>query len=114
MAMISVGAYASICCMTVISDLAPCAGFVSGTAAQPPKACCDGIGSLNAATNTKTDRQAACKCVKSLIGCTPINYTRAGELPKRCGVNIGIPISPSVDCSNISRATSNLPMTSPP
>ncbi|GLJ47345.1 hypothetical protein SUGI_0999430 [Cryptomeria japonica] len=50
MAMISAGAYASISCMTV-----------SGAAAQPAKACCDGISSLNAAAKTKADRQAACK-----------------------------------------------------
>ncbi|GLJ47354.1 hypothetical protein SUGI_0999540 [Cryptomeria japonica] len=98
MAMIRAGAYASISCMTVASDLTPCAGFISGAAAQPAKACCDGIRSLNAAAKTKADRQAACKCIKSLLG-PALNYTRAAELPKRCGVDIGIPISRSVDCS---------------
>lgn len=99
MAMISAGAYAATSCMTVDSDILPCTAFVSGAVAQPAKACCDGIRSLNSAASTTEMRKAACKCIKSLIGGAPINYTTAAELPKRCGVDIGIPISPSVDCS---------------
>ncbi|CAN1229987.1 Non-specific lipid-transfer protein (Fragments) [Linum grandiflorum] len=33
-------------------------------------------------------------------GASSINYGLAAGLPGRCGVNVGFPISPSVDCNS--------------
>ncbi|CAN1229985.1 Non-specific lipid-transfer protein [Linum grandiflorum] len=65
--------------------------------------CCGGVKSLNAAATTTPDRQAACRCLKSTSASIPassINYGLAAGLPGRCGVNVGFPISPSVDCNS--------------
>ncbi|CAN1166200.1 Non-specific lipid-transfer protein, partial [Linum perenne] len=49
------------------------------------------------------DRQAACRCLKTFAAAVSgINYGLAGGLPGKCGVNIGFPISPSVNCNTSS------------
>ncbi|CAN1327444.1 Non-specific lipid-transfer protein [Linum perenne] len=63
-------------------------------------ACCSRIKSLNSAIRSTADRQAACRCLKTFAAAVSgINYGLAGGLPGKCGVNIGFPISPSVNCN---------------
>ncbi|CAN0911006.1 Non-specific lipid-transfer protein [Linum grandiflorum] len=91
----------AISCGTVASGIAPCLGYIRGAGPLTP-ACCGGVKSLNAAAKSTPDRQAACGCLKSAAGRIPgINYGLAGGLPGKCGVNVGFPISPSVDCSKV-------------
>nr|ABK22649.1 unknown [Picea sitchensis]ABK25515.1 unknown [Picea sitchensis]ACN40466.1 unknown [Picea sitchensis] len=95
------GAEAAISCSTVIADLVPCLSYVTGSAASPPAACCNGVKTLNAAAQTTPDRQAACKCIKSAAASYHYNSAKADKIPALCGVNIGIPISPSTSCDTI-------------
>nr|AGN56423.1 non-specific lipid transfer protein 3 [Linum usitatissimum] len=89
----------AITCGRVASGIAPCLGYIRGMAPLTP-ACCGGIKSLNAAASSTVDRQAACRCLKSAAsGVRGINYGLAGGLPGKCGVNVGFPISQSVNCA---------------
>ncbi|GLJ47363.1 hypothetical protein SUGI_0999670 [Cryptomeria japonica] len=93
---------AAISCSTVISDLRPCLSYVTGSAAKPSDACCSGVRSLNDAATTTADRQTACGCFKTISGIVPgFSWDRAGKLAAQCGVNVGFPITPSVDCSTV-------------
>ncbi|CAN1230001.1 Non-specific lipid-transfer protein 1 [Linum grandiflorum] len=88
----------AVSCGQVASALAPCVPYLQGNGMATP-GCCGGVKSLNAAATTTPDRQAACRCLKSTSASIPgINYGNAGSLPGKCGVNVGYPISPSVNC----------------
>ncbi|CAN1229989.1 Non-specific lipid-transfer protein [Linum grandiflorum] len=92
----------AVSCGQVASALAPCVPYLQGNGMATP-GCCGGVKSLNAAATTTPDRQAACRCLKSTSASIPassINYGLAAGLPGRCGVNVGFPISPSVDCNS--------------
>nr|ACM78614.1 lipid transfer protein 2 [Tamarix hispida] len=91
-------AEAAISCGTVVSKLAPCLGFLRG-GGSPPPACCSGIRNLQSMARSTPDRQAACGCLKSASA--GVNMRNAAALPGKCGVNIGYPISRSVDCSRV-------------
>uniref|UniRef100_A0A5B7A0H1 Non-specific lipid-transfer protein n=1 Tax=Davidia involucrata TaxID=16924 RepID=A0A5B7A0H1_DAVIN len=94
-------AQAAISCGTVASSLAPCLGYLIN-GGPVPGPCCNGVKSLYNAAKTPSDRQDACKCLKS--GSTTIaglNPSYASRLPGKCGVNIPYKISPSTDCSKL-------------
>ncbi|MBA0870756.1 hypothetical protein Goshw_016732, partial [Gossypium schwendimanii] len=93
-------AQGTIRCDQVKSSLLPCVGYVRGNNARPaPPNCCKGIISLKSAARTRLDRQAACKCIKSLAAdISDINYSIAARLPGQCHVDIPYKISPSIDC----------------
>lgn len=95
-------AESAITCGAVASGIAPCIGYLKGNPAVVPPPCCSGVIKLNVAARTTADRQAACSCLKSLAGKIPgINYGRAAGIPGACHVNVGFPISLSVDCSKV-------------
>ncbi|KAK6150470.1 hypothetical protein DH2020_015402 [Rehmannia glutinosa] len=91
---------AAISCSTVLSSLSPCLGYIQRGGTVPP-GCCDGVRSLNSATSTTPDLQAACGCIKSLVPSTGSNPALVNSLPGICHVNIPYKYSPSLDCSNI-------------
>eukprot|EP01018_Ginkgo_biloba_P035307 Gb_41633 [translate_table: standard] len=99
MSLLLIGADSAFQCSTLTTDLAPCLPFLVGNDAQPTPGCCNGLKSLNAATTTTPDRQAACNCIKSAGRSYGINFSKAAKLPGLCGVNVGVPISASTDCS---------------
>ncbi|KAL6998513.1 hypothetical protein U1Q18_008642 [Sarracenia purpurea var. burkii] len=91
---------AGITCGTVVSKLSPCASYLQkGGAASRP--CCNGVRTLNAQARSKPDRQAACKCIKSLV--TSIRgrntYALASSLAGKCNVNLPYKLTPNFDCS---------------
>ncbi|CAN1166205.1 Non-specific lipid-transfer protein [Linum perenne] len=94
-------ASAAVSCGMVTSSVGPCISYVMGNGPLTP-GCCSGVKSLNAAAASTPDRQTACRCLKSTTASIPgINYGLASGLPGKCGVNVGYPISPSVDCNTV-------------
>lgn len=90
---------AAITCGQVDSFLAPCLAYLTGEA-KPSRACCTGVEYLKDNTPTTADRQAACKCIKdAATRYRGIKLDKARQLPKECGVDIGVPITPDIDCS---------------
>jgi hypothetical protein len=96
-------ASAAVSCGEVTSSVAPCLGYAMGTASSPPAACCNGVRSLNSRATSTADRQAACACLKSMTsrlgGGGGVSMGNAASIPGKCGVTVGVPISPNVDCS---------------
>ncbi|RLM69177.1 non-specific lipid-transfer protein 3-like [Panicum miliaceum] len=88
-------ASAAVSCGEVTSAVAPCLGYAMGSAASPSAACCNGVRSLNSRASSTADRQAACACLKSMTGRVG-NMGNAASIPSKCGVNVGVPISPNV------------------
>nr|ACM78613.1 lipid transfer protein 1 [Tamarix hispida] len=92
---------AAITCGMVTQKLAPCLTFLQ-RGGPPAAGCCGAIKSLNSMVRSTPDRKAACGCLKSAAKSFPgINMGNAAALPGKCGVNIGYPISTSVDCSRV-------------
>eukprot|EP01018_Ginkgo_biloba_P000896 Gb_36100 [translate_table: standard] len=92
--------YAQVTCPTVTSALTPCLSFLL-TGGQVPDICCDGVRRLTGMARTTLDRQAACKCLKTAAGSINPLPSSLTNLPGACGVNIGIPISTDIDCSQV-------------
>ena len=96
------GASAAITCGQVGSAIAPCIAYVTGRGGLT-QGCCNGVKGLNNAARTTADRQAACRCLKTLAGTIKsLNLGAAAGIPGKCGVNVGFPISLSTDCSKVS------------
>ncbi|PIA32477.1 hypothetical protein AQUCO_04500232v1 [Aquilegia coerulea] len=93
-------AQGAISCGQVVNKLSPCIKYLQGAGPLPP-ACCAGVRALNGAAKTTPDRQTACGCIKSAANSFKVNPGLANGLPGKCGVSIGYPISPSVDCSKV-------------
>ncbi|CAN4115941.1 unnamed protein product [Withania somnifera] len=88
-------------CGQVTASVAACISYVRG-GPGPTSGCCAGIRGLNNAARTTPDRQTACNCLKAVAGSiSGINFSRAADLPGKCGISIPYKISPSTDCSNI-------------
>jgi len=93
-------ASAAVSCSQVTSAVAPCLGYAMGSSASPSSACCNGVRSLNSRASSTADRQAACACLKNMAGRLGGNMgNAAASIPSKCGVNVGVPISPNVDCA---------------
>uniref|UniRef100_A0A804UL66 Non-specific lipid-transfer protein n=2 Tax=Zea mays TaxID=4577 RepID=A0A804UL66_MAIZE len=94
-------ASAAVSCGEVTSSVAPCLGYAMGSAASPSAACCSGVRSLNSRASSTADRQATCNCLKSMTGRLGggVSMANAANIPSKCGVSVGVPISPTVDCT---------------
>ena len=93
-------ASAAITCGQVGSALAPCIPYATGKASVLPPSCCGGVRSLNSAARTSADRQAACRCLKSLASTVKsVNMGTVATIPGKCGVSVPFPISMSTDCN---------------
>ena len=104
-------ASAAVSCGEVTSAVAPCLGYAMGSSASPSAACCNGVRSLSSRASSTADRQAACACLKSMTGRLGGNMRNAASIPSKCGVNVGVPISPNVDCSNYTNSSLYLSLT---
>lgn len=89
----------AIVCSQVNMFLAPCLPYLkAGGAPSPP--CCAGLNSLKAAVPAKPDKQAACQCLKNVASTIPgINDDNAKQLPAKCGVDLGVSFTKTVDCN---------------
>ncbi|ESQ53820.1 hypothetical protein EUTSA_v10026585mg [Eutrema salsugineum] len=91
----------AIQCSQVNMYLAPCLPYLRA-GGNPSVPCCGGLNSLKAAAPGKPDKQAACQCLKNVANAIPgIIDDNAKQLPAKCGVNLGVPFSRSVDCNSI-------------
>lgn len=96
----------AIQCSQVNMFLAPCLPYLKAGGA-PSVPCCGGLNSLKAAAPGKPDKQAACQCLKKVANTIPgINDDNAKQLPGKCGVNLGVPFTKSVDCNRYDIAIS--------
>ncbi|KAK6943018.1 Bifunctional inhibitor/plant lipid transfer protein/seed storage helical domain [Dillenia turbinata] len=100
MVMLTIRPGEALTCAQVDTALVPCVPFLTGSAPAPASGCCDGVKSIKAMVASPTDKQAACNCVKEAANrYTNIKDDAATALPSKCGVDIGVPISRSVDCT---------------
>ncbi|KAK7323786.1 hypothetical protein VNO77_27277 [Canavalia gladiata] len=90
---------ATLSCSDVIKNLRPCVSYLMSGSGQPPAACCSGAKALASAASTSEDKKTACNCIKSTSKSININSQLAQALPKNCGINVPITISPNADCS---------------
>ena len=89
---------AAITCGQVQASLSQCIGYLmqGGT---PSAECCAGVKSLKDLTQSQSDRQAACECLKKAATDHPnIKPDAATDLPKKCGVPSSVPISHTGNC----------------
>ncbi|CAI9752719.1 unnamed protein product [Fraxinus pennsylvanica] len=92
---------AAISCGQVESQISQCLTYLS-QGGTPSATCCSGVQTLSQSLHTTEDRQAACGCLKTAASrYTDLKPDAASQLPAKCGVSIGVPISPTVDCSKI-------------
>ncbi|VVB10557.1 unnamed protein product [Arabis nemorensis] len=96
----------AIVCSQVNMFLAPCLPYLKAGGAPSPQ-CCGGLNSLKAAAPGKPDKQVACQCLKSAANTIPgINDDNAKQLPAKCGVDLGVPFTKTVDCNRYAIAIS--------
>jgi hypothetical protein len=93
-------ASAAVTCGQVGTSLAPCIPYATGKAATPPAGCCSGMKNLNGMARTSADRQAVCRCLKSLAtSVKAVKLDVVAGAPAKCGVSVPFPISMSTDCN---------------
>ncbi|CAN6353170.1 unnamed protein product [Urochloa humidicola] len=92
--------HAWCCSSQVASSLSPCIPYATGSASSLPAGCCSGVRSLNSMARSSSDRQAACRCLKSLAtSLKKLNIGTVAGIPGKCGVSVPFPISMSTDCN---------------
>ncbi|CAM0874465.1 unnamed protein product [Alopecurus aequalis] len=93
---------AAVTCGQVRTSLAPCVPYGTRKAAAPSQGCCSGVKGLDRMARTSADRQAVCRCLKSLAGTVKsVNLGAVNSLPGKCGVSVPFPISVSTDCKKV-------------
>ncbi|GFP91115.1 non-specific lipid-transfer protein a [Phtheirospermum japonicum] len=67
--------------------------------AGPSPACCSGVKAVKGLAQTTADKRTCCGCVKAAANrYTDLKDEAAQSLPAKCGVQLDIPISRTVDC----------------
>jgi hypothetical protein len=86
--------------MISCGDVSPCLAYAMGRASAPSAGYCSGVRNLKSRASSTADLQATCSCLKSMASrLGGVSMGNAAGIPGKCSVNIGMPISPSVDCS---------------
>ncbi|CAN6464861.1 unnamed protein product [Victoria cruziana] len=97
----------SSCKTVIVSQLASCLSYITGSSSSPDKSCCSGLESV-----VKSQPQCLCQVIGpnagSLVG-VPVNQTQALALPGAC--NVQTP-SPTL-CSAINGGAAAVPTASP-
>ncbi|KAL7140958.1 hypothetical protein ABFS83_08G022200 [Erythranthe nasuta] len=91
----------AVSCGELQSALAPCLSYLTG-GGEPSESCCGGLRSASGSIQSTPDRQTACYCMKSAASTYNVPTDTAASLPGKCGVSVGMTVSPNVDCSQIS------------
>ncbi|KAF7833386.1 Non-specific lipid-transfer protein A [Senna tora] len=86
-------------CLKLKLALSPCLEYLTDFTEKPCHACCKGLKTIKSSTPTRDDRRAACQCLKEGIAQIPIIEDRAKALPQKCSVEVGVPISKNINCS---------------
>ncbi|GER44292.1 non-specific lipid-transfer protein [Striga asiatica] len=87
-------------CGQVVRSLVPCRDYLKSGGNVPGK-CCDGIRSLNNMTRTTSDRQQACRCIKTAAKAYKAKQTYAAAVPRKCGVKLGYAVNFNIDCNKV-------------
>ncbi|XP_052195676.1 non-specific lipid-transfer protein 1-like [Diospyros lotus] len=99
--MVARPADAAIDCGQVQSGLSPCIPYLTG-GGNPAGSCCQGVRHLASMVTSKEDRRAACQCAKDAANSFQnIKDDAAAQLPGKCGVQLNVPISRTIDCSGL-------------
>ena len=90
---------ASLTCAEITNLLIPCIPYaVIGGA--PPTICCEGLKTVDAASNTVEEDRAGCSCIKNGLAPIPgINYDFVSTLPEKCNHTTPYTITATTDCS---------------
>ncbi|XP_019455259.1 PREDICTED: non-specific lipid-transfer protein A-like [Lupinus angustifolius] len=90
-------------CDNAKQKLSPCLSYLIGEGGNAPsEPCCNGITQLKLSLATREDRIGACECLKSSAATVPgIKNDLASSLLKKCGVDIGFPISRDINCQSV-------------
>ncbi|KAH6791148.1 hypothetical protein C2S51_006154 [Perilla frutescens var. frutescens] len=91
----------AVSCGDVQTSLSPCLAYLVG-GGEPTGTCCGGVRNLAGSLQSQQDRQTACSCMKSAASSYNIQPDSAVNLPGKCGVSLGIDVSPTVDCTQVS------------
>ncbi|KAK6129243.1 hypothetical protein DH2020_036952 [Rehmannia glutinosa] len=91
----------AVSCGDVQGSLSPCLAYLTG-GGEPTDSCCGGVKSLLGNLQSQQDRQTACNCMKSAASSFGVRSDSAANLPGKCGVSIGMTVSPNIDCSQVS------------
>ncbi|CAA0826874.1 Non-specific lipid-transfer protein 11 [Striga hermonthica] len=90
----------AISCGDVQGSLSLCLAYLTGSGGtEPTSSCCGGVRSLVGNLESRQDRQTACSCIKSAASSYNVRSDAASSLPRKCGVSIGMSVSPDIDCS---------------
>ncbi|XP_021614820.1 non-specific lipid-transfer protein C, cotyledon-specific isoform [Manihot esculenta] len=92
---------AAVPCSTVDAKAAACVGFATGKATTPSPACCSGLQQLAQTVKTVDDKKAICRCLKAASGSLGIKDQFLSKIPGACHINVGFPVSTSVNCETI-------------
>lgn len=95
-------------CNDTKTSMMPCVLYLnatySGTGGESghdplPLPCCDALSGVKSSTPDRDDRIAACECLKEIVGyfSGEMEFVVA-TLPRRCGVDIGFPITKYINC----------------
>ncbi|XP_011089520.1 non-specific lipid-transfer protein A-like [Sesamum indicum] len=92
----------AVTCGQVDAALVPCISYLTGQGDSPSPACCAGVKAVKGMAQTTADKRACCSCVKAAANMyANLKDAAAQSLPTKCGVQLDIPISRSVDCDKI-------------
>lgn len=89
----------ALSCLQVETKLMTCVPYVTGNGGYVPQPCCDGVKAINNQAVTKSDRQAACRCIKTATSAIQgLNMDILAGLPSKCGVHLPYTLGPSTTC----------------
>ncbi|XP_051140544.1 non-specific lipid-transfer protein 1-like [Andrographis paniculata] len=91
----------AVSCGDVQAQLAPCLSYITA-GGNPTATCCNGVKTLSGGLRSPQDRQEACRCMKAAAATFNVQPDVASSLASKCGVSVGVSISPNIDCSQIS------------
>ncbi|KAL3651131.1 hypothetical protein CASFOL_007534 [Castilleja foliolosa] len=91
----------AVTCGQVDAALAPCISYLTGHEGPSPP-CCAGVKAVKGMAQTTDDKRACCGCVKAAANrYADLKDEMAQGLPAKCGVQLDIPVSRTVDCNKI-------------
>lgn len=86
-------------CDQVDSLLSPCIRYLTHDV-EPGPACCNGVRSVKDLAQNTMDKRQVCSCLKEDANrYSNLKDDAARALPKKCGVQIDIPVSRNINCN---------------
>ncbi|XP_011094394.2 non-specific lipid-transfer protein A-like [Sesamum indicum] len=93
----------AVSCGQVDAALVPCISYLTGRGGDSPSpACCSGVKAVKDMAQTTADKRGCCSCIKAAANrYADLKDAAAQSLPTKCGVQMDIPVSRTVDCDKI-------------